>query len=497
MTRAPALPPGLDEAAYLAAGGIPPGALVVPQPSGPPAVLHRVTEAGPSESDRAARMAMWPGLGLSAVADPRVASLGPGTHPVLQLTQRATGSGAGHAVQMLVLHAMRQYYPTLAAAIRLRRVLEGDIYPVSDDEGLQTALREVWEQIPVGFVEGPGTLRGGNVYLDTLAETADEYGLAAGEIVTDEAGTQVERLVVPNGRTLSMRMVEGSDQRRGGRRYQLVQTDSRGAVPLSGALVQTLAFGTATETAWPDALASSVVQTTEAVLRMYQSVNQAWWRFGDPSMLLGLEYDKDATPDTTTVAGSEGEVPMELLLFKQTVETIMNARRRGQVGDAYVGTVGGKVVNQVLGDVDATLMRYFEKQASTFDAYLVPHTDVPVWLFPTIQRAGDGLGGALSQNQAAIAATGAHKRNRHKLRLGKDVLDMVLLTGGDARHASRYEMEATEVNVLDEKLIAQTRLTTASAVAAEIANVVELYEEDGTPRFSGDALAHLEDMEVL
>lgn len=230
-------------------------------------------------------------------------------------------------------------------------------------------------------------------------------------------------------------------------------------------------------------------------MRMYQSVNQAWWRFGDPSMLLGLEYDKEAAPQTTTVSGTE--VPEELLLFKNTVEAVMQARRRGQVGDAYVGAVGAKVFNEVLGDVDATLMRYFKDQAGVFDAYLVPHTDVPVWLFPTVQRSGDGLGGALSQNQAAIAATGAHKRNRHKLRLGKAVLDTTLLVGGEARHQSRYEMEATEVNVLDEKLIAETRQTVAQAVATEIENAVELFTEDGAPRFSGDALTYLEEREVL
>ena len=498
VTRAPALPPEIDRAAYLAAGGIPEGAPVVRQPSGPPAVLHTVDAADDDRQRRAATMAMWPGLGLSAVHDPRVAALGTGRHPVLQLTEQSGGSGYGHDVSLLVLHAMRAYYPTLAAAIKLRRVLEGDVYPVSEDEGLEAELRERWDRVPVGYVEGPGTLRGGNVYLDTLAETADEYGMAAGEIVTDEAGTEVERLVVPNGRTLSMRQVPGSDQRRGGRRYELVQTDSRGQTRLGGALVQTLAFGTATETAWPDALASSLVRTTEAALRMYQSVNQAWWRFGDPSMLLGLEYDKEAVPETVLAPGTEDvEVPAELLLFKNTVEAVMNARRGGRVGDAYVATVGAKVRNEVLGDVDSTLMRYFREQASVYDAYLVPLSDVPVWLFPTVERASDGLGGSLSQNQAAIAATGAHKRNAKKRRLGKAVLDTMLLADGDASWAGRYEMEATEVNVLDEKLIEETRLAAAEAVAAEIANAVQLFEDDGTPRFTGEALAYLEEREVV
>ena len=442
VTRAPALPPGIDRAAYLAAGGIPPGALVVQQRSGAPAVLV----SPDAEAPRTAVPNLWP-VNLSAVFDPRVASLGTARHPVLQLTEQAQGAGLGHEVQLAVMHAMRRYYPTLDAAIKLRRVLEGDVYPVSDDEGLQTALREMWEGVPVGYVDGPGALRGGNAYLDALAENADEYGLAAGEIVTDEAGRAVERLVVPNARTLSIQPVQGSEGRRGGRRYELVQTDSRGQVPLAGALVQTLAFRTASETAWPEPLAWSLVQTTEAVLRMYQSVNQAWWRFGDPSMLLGLEYDKEASPDTMQVGTVT--VPKELMLFKNTVEEVMNARRTGRVGDAYVATVGATVKNEVLGDVSATLMNYFEAQASTFDSYLVPLSDVPVWLFPTVKRGGDGLGGALSQNQAAIATTGAKKRNWKKRRLGQGVLDTMLVAAGDARRVGKYSMEATEVSVLD------------------------------------------------
>lgn len=431
-------------------------------------------------------------------ASATVAGLPASRHRLLQLTDKLEGPfGLGHDVRLLVLHAMRTYVPTLAAAIYLRRVLEGDVYPVSDDEGLQTALRERWEEIPVGFVEGAGTLRGGNTYLDTLASAADEYGQAVGEIVTDRQGTEVERLVVPNVRTLSFRQVPNPNAARD--RYELVQNDRRGQTPLAGPLVQTLAFRQAHEHPWPEAMASSLVQTSEVTLRMFQSVSDGWWRFGDPSMLLGLQYGKEASPETTVVPGANGgtEVPTDLLLMKNTVEAVMNARRNGHVGDAYVAAVDAEIVNEVLGDVDATLMRYFAEQASTFDAYLVPHSDVPVWLFPTIQRAGDGLGGALSQNQAAIATTGAHKRNWKKRRLGKHVLDTVLLTGGEARHQSRYEMEATEVNVLDEKLIAETRQATATAIATEIENAAQLFDEDGNRRFSGEAEAYLEEREVL
>lgn len=434
------------------------------------------------------------GLGLTA-AD--VASVGSHAHPVVRLAREIEGPlGVGHETRLLVLHAMRTYYPTLAAAIYLRRVLEGEVYPVSEDEGLQTALRERWEQLPVGYVEGPGTLRGGNTYLDTLASASDEYGMAAGEIVTDRAGTAVERLVVPNVRTLAHRPVPGSAGTR--MRYELVQRDERGQVPLQGPLVQTLAFRTAHEGPWPEALGSALLQTSEIVLQMIRSVGSGWWRFGDPSMLLGLEYDKDAVPDTTPVDGPEGplQVPTDLLLMKNTVEAVMRARRAGRVGDAYVAAVNAKIRNEVLGDVDATLMRYFREQASTFDAYLVPQTDVPVWLFPTVDRASDGLGGSLSQNQAAIAATGAHRRNRKKLALGKGVLDTVLLTEGEARYQGRYEMEATEVNVLDEKLIEETRQLAATAVAAEIENAAQLFDEGGNRRFSGEAEAYLEEQGV-
>ena len=494
VVRAPALPAGIDRAAYLAAGGIEPGAVIVPQQGRAPAVLVAANAGRTSEPERprtSAYAALWGGAHLAAIADPRVAGVGGARHPVLQITEQMNGAGLAHDVQLLVLHAMRRYYPTLDAAIKLRRVLEGDVYPECDDEVLEDELRERWETIPVGYVDGPGSVTGGNAYLDALADGADEYGLAAGEIVLGEDG-RPERLVVPCPRTLSMRPT-GDGVRR---RYELHHSTGARSERLQGALVQTLAFRATTEGPWPEALAWTLVATTETVLRMYGSVGAAWWRFGDPSLLLGLEYDKDADPDTTSVAGVT--VPSELLGFKNTVETVMQARRSGRVGDAYVATVGAKIQNQVLGDVDATLMRYFREQTSALDSLLVPLSDVPVWLFPSIQRTGDGLGGSLSQNQASIATTGAHKRNWKKRRLGKRALDAMLVADGDAALVSRYTMEATEVNILDEQLIAETRLTTANAVAAEIENAVQLFDDEtGAPRFQGEALGYLEDLEVL
>lgn len=442
------------------------------------------------------------GMALSSTRDPRIAGAGlAGDHAILRLTREMSGMGFEHRTQLTVLHAMRQFYPTLDAAIVFRRILEGDMMPMSDDEGLQRELQELWATVPVGYVDGAGQMRGGDEYADLLSDAADEYGYAAGEIQLDETGRGISRLVVPNARTLSLREVDGSRQAPGGTRYQLHQLQDGRDVALTGSLVQALAFRPSSESPWPLPMAWSLVQTTEAVLRMYQSLQQAWWRYGDPSMLLGIEYDPEFAEDLKNerVAGPGGtsvEVPREVVRFKSAVEQIMAARRTGQVGDAYVATTG-KIVNEVLGEVEASMMRYFREHTGLFDAQVVAASSVPVWMFASIQRPGDGLGGSLSNNENAIAATAAHKRNAKRADIAIGVCDAHLIANGDARHLGKYWIEHSEVNIMDQKAIEETRKLAAEAAAAHIENAVELYDEDGNPRFKGEALRYLEDQEVV
>jgi hypothetical protein len=409
-------------------------------------------------------------------ADPRIADADTAAyHPIRQIVERAYGFGVEHDVQLLIYHLIRQYIPTLDAAIKNRRQLEGYPHIVSKDQRLADALNDWLFDVPVGYLGGRASLSGLHVYANMMADNADEYGLSAGEIQVDEQGREIMRLVVPNVRTLSLH-----DENQDGL-HELFQTQKGQRVRLDdNLLVQVLSFTYSAETVWPVPMAWSLLRSTEAVLRMYESVINGWWRFGDPSLLLGIEYPESeqgpqmealALPDGTSVS-----FPTSVRMMKYALEGVMKGRRSGNVGDAYLYTEGGgKIVNQVLGEVDATLMRYFKEQSSVFEGHIIAHSDTPVWMYPHIEQSGDGLGSARSNNQALICATAAGRRNDRKEAVIRDVLDTHLLLSGDARYVGKYEVAFESANILDEKYEADTQKVQAEADAAIIENCFQLF----------------------
>jgi len=313
--------------------------------------------------------------------------------PIQQLVRRMPGRGIAHEVQLLTFHLMRKYSPTLNNTIWLNRWLEGDLKIHAEDEGLERALTDWSRQVDVGYLGGTASQSGLDAYLNMLASAADEYGLGVGEMQLEDEGRGVERLVAPNPRTLS------TQDRDGDGLEELYQSQ---AVKRSGGVqgreqrrlddketVQTLAFRPTAEGAWPQPLAWGAVQSTEAVMRMYESVLNGWWRFGDPSLLTTMEFDADASPQQVTLpgAGPDGgdlDVPAALVMLKDSLESVMKARRNGKVGDAYGFSDGGSIESETLGQVDSTLMEYFREHASVFDAHIVSAAPQPAFLHASI-----------------------------------------------------------------------------------------------------------------
>lgn len=436
--------------------------------------------------------------------DPRLAQFtGSSSHPIETLTSGTFGSGIRHEAQLGVFHLMRRYYPTLDAAIKNRRAIECELTVDAEqtDPGLAAEIKAFMDEVPVGYIAEGATPRGLNAYLNLMADGADEYGFTAGEVVTDEGGREILRLVVPNQQTLAL----ADDDQDG--IFELYQaTKRRGRRRLDNApLVQTLSFTHTTDGPWPPPMAWSLVKGTEIVLRMYQALLSAWWRFGDPSMLLGIEYEEGATPSTVDYpvdpTGKDGtmvSVPVDLVVLKRSVETIMRARREGRVGDAYTVAQGGKIINEVLGDQDAALTRYFREHAGIFDGHVIAQSRTPVWMYPGVQMRSEGMNSNLSDNEAQMALTDAEKRNRRKEALAREILDFFLMTRGEARYIGKYALRFTSIPLLDEKAWAEAEKVRAEAESQWIENAGFLFDEEtGAPRQRGDALEYLRRHEVL
>jgi hypothetical protein len=265
--------------------------------------------------------------------------------------------------------------------------------------------------------------------------------------------------------------------------------------------VQTLAFRPSGEDPWPYPLAWSAVRSTEAVLRMYESVLNGWWRFGDPSLMSKMQFDSDSNPDMVTLpgAGPDGgdlQMPAALLMLKDSLKKVMEARRSGQVGDAYAYADGGEIDVETLGEVDNTLMEYFREHASVFDGHVISAAPLPAFLFPHVETAGDGLGSARSQSMASIAATATVRRNHLKAELAREVLNTELTLRGDAEFVGEFSIDFEAVDIMDDKLRAEAAKVSAEADALEIQNAVQAYTEAGDRRFGGEAERALEEAGV-
>lgn len=419
-------------------------------------------------------------------------------HPILALAEHRPGDGLAHQVQLAVYHALRVYLPTLDSAIHNRRQLEGALVITSDDDGLAAMLTEWAEAVPVGYVDAGvdgGPLCGLADYVDTLASAADEYGLTAGEALLTDDARDIARLLVPCPRTLGLRRIPAATGRERDMR-QLVQTDARGQIVLDGPTIQTLAFVPDAEQPWPRPLAWSLVQSGEVLMRMYQSVVQGWWRFGDPTLFTTLGYklgDDDAAPAMVTVGEGEGsvEVSAALVSMKTAMDAAMQARRVGYAADAYAEAFNAEIKSEVLGSVDQTMARFFREHASTFGAYIVERSDTPAWMYPSLERSGDGLGGALSTNQTILAGVAARKRNAKKAAVARQVLDLLLTLRGEARQIGRYGLTFDVVSIVDDMAYAELRSEQAEAASTVIANAEALFDETGGPRYIGEAAEYL------
>jgi hypothetical protein len=451
------------------------------------------------QADRRLEAALPSGVELSHVRGgryPTAAQAGdldgvPTRHPILQITRHRYGHGHLGELQLIVYHVMRRYVPTLDAAIKNRRMLEGDLSVKSDDDGLKDAIEGFIQSVPVGY-SSDAPQKGLGTYLDLLSDRADEYGLAAGETRID--GSSVERLVVPNPRTLTLedRDGDGLDELYQTQRHRAPDTQQR-RIGTSDR-VHTLTFSQPTEEGWPRPMAWSLVTQTEAVLRMYEAVANGWYRFGDPSMLFTEEYETDSNPPVGSEDGNQ--VPASTQSLANQIADMMAKRKKGKTADAFHSVKGASVEAEVIGDVDASLMQHFGDHQSRYNGLVIAASQTPRWMYPNLEMSGDGMNSSRAQNENSLAAEAAKKRDRRRLRIAREVVDRWLTLQGDARFTDRYELTWDRQSLANRKLEAEARKLEAEGDAQHVKNANVLYNSQGERRFAGDAETYLEERGV-
>lgn len=415
----------------------------------------------------------------------------PTRHPILQITRHRYGHGHFKELQLIVYHVMRRYVPALDSAIGNRRMLEGELKVESDDGGLKDAIEDFIQSVSVGY-SSDAPQKGLDTYLDLLSDKADEYGLAAGEIRVD--GSSIERLVVPNPRTLTLedRDGDGLDELYQTQRHRAPDTQQRRIG--NSDRVHTLTFSQPTEEGWPRPMAWSLVTQTEAVLRMYEAVANGWYRFGDPTMLYTEEHEADNSPPLDSEGGNR--ISASIRSLASQIADVMAKRKKGKTADAFHSVKGASVDAEVIGDVDASLMQHFGDHQSKYNGLVVAASQTPRWMYPNLELSGDGMNASRAQNENSLAAEAAKKRDRRRLRIARDVIERYLTLQGDARFTGRYELKWNRQSLANRKLEAEARKLEAEGDAQHIKNANVLFDGESGRRFGGDHEAYLEERDV-
>lgn len=426
-----------------------------------------------------------------------------GNHPVLNLWNRTYGYGVAHQTQMELFHVLRLMIPTIGAAINKRRQLEGAVYVDSKDTGLKRLLQEFVEYVPVGPVEG-GSARGLNAYLDGLCVAADEFGMGVGEAMFDEAGRNLEYLLLADMRTFSLRDIHPTVPRE----YRLIQMQDGIERDIASAMVDRIAFRYDGTNPWPLPMVFGLELLSEIIVRMFTSVNNLWMRVGDPSYVHQIVYDKEArvqnTVNTTGPDGSAQQVDAQLYNLQIALQQINQAKSYGLAGDVNLSFVGGEYKSSPLMDHPATasIAPYLDKHYPMIVGEIIDASDVPHFLFFNGQGKAEGLSQGRSQAQAAIAAAAAKQRQIVKGRIGRRMLDTYLLSIGAAQFVGRYEMYFDDVSIIDRKLEAEASNIEADAASKWLQVAMELFrpetdDETGNAVITPEMMKFLEDKGVL
>jgi len=412
------------------------------------------------------------------VTDPTAAGaeIGGGNTPIETLVQRLSPNNISLQHELYLRHAIRSNLSDVTTALLYRRALEGDLVIESDDQVLEEELREWASSIPVGPILGEGAPMGLNLYLDIMADTADEYGLAVGEKAY--RGRRLERLLTPDMRTFDLERVQGSSASR------LVQDQTGNKVPIEGGTIHSLVFKGSSTKRWPPAMIDGAVLPAEALLRMIISMNTIWLKAGDPPMLYSIQYEKDAPVPKTTFTlpdGSTVTADKNLQQLYSAINQVKQARRRGIMAEIVLSVVGGEIkADPVFGDVTtAGLVKEAEPHFRIASGLIAQLSELPDWLFASGTNKVEGLGSNRANAQASIAFSAAERRRRKISPIARDILNAHLLAERSTRSVDNFRLSWSVPSIINEEIVERTRREASAADVGFIRASYELYNPEG------------------
>jgi hypothetical protein len=361
-------------------------------------------------------------------------------------------------IERSLYRELRYNIPVIDRAIKALTLMNGTLKVYGSNDRKQRFVEDFFQNVPVRNADVLGGIvnYGVNEYLTQMSNMSFEQGFAIGEQVLDLRGRNINRIQVPDALSFSFRTEPGGKRTL----WQSQFMGSRQIIP--DQYIQSLAYDDRAGEYF--SLLWNLEITSDIILRIWNSVEKDWVRFGDKSILAFItSEDKETELEDINKAAR---------VLISGLKAIFAARQEGKAKDHYQALPAGvKVDQQIVGQSTGSQgeKKDFEKDNRAFMEQLTVVTGLPGWMlnqnWSTTER--------LSSNQLKAILHEAAQRQTKLTPLASKLMRNWLDMQGKAGwiEGEDYWLEWDNVDIDDSLGQANTRETNENAEQVRLENI--------------------------
>lgn len=357
-------------------------------------------------------------------------------------------------------HEIRKIDPLIDTAIDRLNMITGDVELVGSNPRNQAILDTFMNDFKVWTfdVRNFGSpSEGYNFYLDTILSNSFEYGVTVRELRTDETG-KVIGAYVPESTCLNF-------QQTGTGNYNVAIYDKNKSRILTEDDFISLFYlmPTGSDPAG-NALISGLGFYTEAKLTIIRSLQNYYFRLGDPSLLITSTRDKSKS------AGQGDDQKTIMTALSTQLARLWSSRQQGKAMDVTQALPDGVTLDvKVLGEQAIKNGFNCESDLKAIESLQAGKVKLPSWMlgknWSTTERLSDNER-KLIQNEAKS------RQNRLNSLVRKDLFVWLNTNGfGNLTETRDYVIKWKSADMSDEKTKAEVEKIEEETIGLQLANI--------------------------
>lgn len=355
-------------------------------------------------------------------------ALGPWTSTLGQFIPKKTDP--------VYLEAMREAVPLIDAAIDRLVELDGDVIVEGENAATVAIVQDFLDTVPVNDFD-----IGFNSFDNMLTAEVHEQGFMVSEKVLGPNG--ITRLVVADSKTIDFKREKNNELRT----YQRVNGDLSER-PLDENVLNHLSFVKEAGNAYGVARFRSCEFTTQVLLTIWNSMQNAWSRFGDPNYSI-INKTKKA---------SNADLKAQKNAIIASFTAAMEAKRQGKSADfVHVINRDDELTIGVIG-AGGDVMEIAPSNRAQ-EELIVAKSGLPSWMIGLKWTSGERL----SDAEANMISAGITMRQSLKLTVYTDIVSTHLRRMGVTWNKEDWKLGFTRVNLNDILKLAQAGFLNAQA----------------------------------